>query len=96
MAERIPNRSFARRLRANGTDAERKLWSILRAHRLEGLKFRRQQPIDGYVVDFVCFEARLVIEADRGQHSESRSGAVRDAHLRRAGFRSCGSGTMTS
>jgi very-short-patch-repair endonuclease len=78
--------SFARRLRANSTDAERKLWSVLRAHRLEGYKFKRQQPIDGYIVDFVCFEARVVIEADGGQHSESKGDAVRDAHLRRVGF----------
>jgi very-short-patch-repair endonuclease len=86
MTERESSLSFARRLRANSTDAERKLWSILRAHRLEGYKFKRQQPIDGYTVDFVCFEARLVIEADGGQHSDSRSDVVRDAHRRRAGF----------
>ena len=60
----------ARKLRRNLTDAERRLWSILRGRRLNRFKFRRQQPIGGYIVDFVCFERRLVIEVDGSQHQE--------------------------
>ena len=49
-------REFAKALRNNATDAERKLWSVLRAGRLDGVKFKRQVPLDGYILDFVCFE----------------------------------------
>jgi very-short-patch-repair endonuclease len=58
----------------------------LRGKQLEGLKFRRQVPLDGYIVDFVCFEARLIIEVDGGQHSESQRDKVRDLHFERQGF----------
>jgi very-short-patch-repair endonuclease len=61
--------SRARRLRTNQTDAERILWLRLRDRRLNGLKFRRQVPIDRYVVDFFCADAHLVIELDGGQHA---------------------------
>jgi very-short-patch-repair endonuclease len=61
-------RSNARALRKNSTDAERILWSELRDHRLAGAGFGRQVPIEGYVADFVCHAARLVIELDGGQH----------------------------
>ncbi len=60
----------AKQLRKNSTDAERILWNILRANRLNGLHFKRQQPIGNYVVDFVCFAHKLIIELDGGQHSE--------------------------
>jgi very-short-patch-repair endonuclease len=60
----------ARDLRHNATDAERCLWQHLRGRRLNGLKFRRQYPIAGYVADFACVEAKLVIELDGGQHLE--------------------------
>jgi very-short-patch-repair endonuclease len=80
-------RSFAKRLRANSTDAERKLWSILHAGRLAGLKFKRQVPLDGYVLDFVCFEAKLIIEADGSQHLESPRDQARDAHFAALGYR---------
>ena len=63
----------ARRLRRDQTDAERTLWFRLRDRRLCGLKFRRQMPIDRYVVDFCCESARLIVEVDGGQHVE-RSG----------------------
>jgi primosomal protein N' (replication factor Y) len=76
----------ARRLRKDMTDAERALWRLLRDRRLSGWCFRRQQPIDRYIVDFVCFEARLVIEVDGGQHFESEADKERDAHLRNQGF----------
>ena len=63
------------------TQAERRLWQLLRAKQLEGLKFKRQVPIDRYIADFVCFEARLIIEADGGQHSGSIQDAERDAYF---------------
>ena len=61
----------ARRLRRNPTDAERKLWSLLRRKQLSGYRFRRQVPIGPYVVDFACLAAHLVIEVDGGQHALS-------------------------
>ncbi|UJB31052.1 endonuclease domain-containing protein [Chromobacterium sp. Beijing] len=78
---------FAKSLRRNMTDAEQRLWKQLRAHRLNGEKFRRQQPIGPYIVDFVHFDSRLIIEADGGQHHESRGDAARDAWLQAQGFR---------
>jgi very-short-patch-repair endonuclease len=82
----MDQRSFAKLLRQNMTDAERLLWHHLRAHRLHDQKFRRQQPIGPYVVDFVHFGARLVIEADGSQHNGSASDATRDAWLKNQGF----------
>jgi very-short-patch-repair endonuclease len=64
---------FAPRLRRNQTDAERVLWFRLRDRRLAGLKFTRQVPIDRFVVDFVCKDAKLIIELDGGQHDEDRA-----------------------
>jgi very-short-patch-repair endonuclease len=61
--------SFASRLRRNQTDAERVLWFRLRDRRLNGLKLKRQVPIDKYIVDFCCAEARLIVELDGGQHA---------------------------
>lgn len=61
-------KTFARRMRAESTDAERKLWHILRDRKLGGFKFRRQHPVAGYIVDFFCLEAGVVVEADGGQH----------------------------
>jgi very-short-patch-repair endonuclease len=69
------------------TDAEQLLWRHLRAHRLNGQKFRRQQPLGPYIVDFVHFGARLIVEADGGQHNGSDRDAARDAWLREQGFR---------
>jgi very-short-patch-repair endonuclease len=63
------------------------LWSILRAKRLAGWKFKRQEQIDRYIVDFVCFRARLIVEADGSQHAESTADAQRDAYLFDQGFR---------
>jgi very-short-patch-repair endonuclease len=59
----------ARRLRRDQTDAERVLWFRLRDRRLGGWKFRRQFPIDRFIVDFCCVEARLIVELDGGQHA---------------------------
>jgi len=78
----------ARKLRKESTDAEKRLWSHLRAHRYGGHKFKRQQPIGPYIVDLVCFDARLVIEIDGGQHAdETERDSARDAWLAREGFR---------
>ncbi len=67
---------------------ERRLWKLLRDRRLGGLKFRRQFVFDQgpYIVDFVCFRHRLVVEAD-GPHHDPAADAVRDEWLRRQGFR---------
>ncbi|MGH1349696.1 MAG: endonuclease domain-containing protein [Methyloligellaceae bacterium] len=65
----MPNEN-ARHMRKNPTDAEKALWSRLRGKRLDNFRFRRQQPIDGYIVDFICFEARLVIELDGEYHND--------------------------
>lgn len=82
--------AFARTLRQTMTPQEVKLWFQLRALKKElGWHFRRQAPLEGYIVDFVCFPARLVIEADGGQHNKilhRASDANRDAHLQAAGF----------
>ena len=53
------------------TDVERVMWKELRAHRFGGLKFKRQQPLNNYVVDFICFEKKVVVELDGGQHAEN-------------------------
>lgn len=80
-------RTFSRVLRSNATDAERRLWFHLRARRTGGLKFRRQQPIGKYIVDFVCFEHRLIVEVDGGQHNGSADDRLRDAFLASRGFK---------
>lgn len=61
-------REFARRLRAQSTDAERRLWRLLRGRHFEGFKFRRQYPTGIYFLDFFCVEARLAVELDGGGH----------------------------
>jgi very-short-patch-repair endonuclease len=74
-------------MRRVSTDAERKLWLLLRDRRLSGTKFRRQVPFGSYILDFVCFEYRLVIEVDGGQHAESVTDKMRDTRLSSEGFR---------
>lgn len=71
MKPRNPINTYATELRNNSTDTERLLWRYLRNSQLEGVKFRRQQPIETYIVDFVSFEKRIVIELDGGQHAEN-------------------------
>jgi len=80
-------RQAARRLRRDMTDAERKLWQALRAHRFRGTAFRRQAPLGPYIADFVCHARRLVIEVDGGQHSGSERDARRDEWMAREGYR---------
>jgi very-short-patch-repair endonuclease len=77
----------ARALRRLMTDAERKLWLALRARRFAAAKFRRQVPIGPYVADFLCYEQRLVIEVDGGQHAESARDRLRDRWFEQNGFR---------
>ena len=74
-------------MRKNGTKAEAMLWNQLRNRQMGGFSFRRQVPMDGYIADFVCYSARLIIEVDGWQHADSESDAVRDAHFRNHGFR---------
>lgn len=73
--DRVPGkqRRNARSMRRAMTDAELKLWNELRAHRLMGLGFRRQVPIDRYIVDFACSEHRIVVEVDGSQHGDEAS-----------------------
>ena len=77
----------AKTLRDRSTDAEMLLWRHLRAKQLEGLKFRRQQPIGRYIVDFVCFERKIIVEVDGGQHLNSDTDKGRDNVLKTQGFK---------
>ena len=78
----------ARSLRNTATDAEQTLWRHLRGRQLQGLKFRRQYPIAGYIADFACVEAKLVIELDGGQHADRESyDAERTRKMETNGYR---------
>ena len=74
-------------MRRDMTEAEERLWHELRSRRLGAIKFRRQMPIGAYIADFACLEAKLIVELDGSQHAESPRDAVRDAELKRRGFR---------
>jgi very-short-patch-repair endonuclease len=87
MKPRHSLQGFARELRNNATDVERLLWRRVRNSQLEGVKFRRQQPIETYIVDFISFEKKIVIELDGGQHAESSEyDEQRSACMRANGF----------
>ena len=77
----------ARRLRADETDAEARLWSNLRARRCNGWKFKRQVPVEGYIADFLCAYAKLIVELDGSQHADRAYDRARDAKLVAAGYR---------
>src|ERR1700722_961039 len=77
----------ARELRSRMTDAERKLWFALKDRRFAAFKFRRQVPVGRYIADFLCFEPRLVVEVDGGQHAESVRDVERDDWFARSDFR---------
>jgi very-short-patch-repair endonuclease len=79
-------RGAARRMRREPTDAESKMWWLLRDRRLVGFKFRRQVPFRNYVLDFVCFDRRIVVEVDGSQHGSKRD-QIRDAALAAERFR---------
>lgn len=86
-ASREHLRCHAKNLRRTMPDAESRLWQHLRAARLGGYKFRRQQAIGPYIADFVCTRPRLIIEADGGQHGEQQAyDAARDRYLQAKGF----------
>jgi len=79
---------FARHLRKDMTDAERFVWARVRYLQLGGFKFRRQAPVGRYVADFVCFEAKLILELDGGQHAvRVEADAARTRWLEAQGFR---------
>lgn len=81
-------KQLARSMRRHMTDAERVLWQHLRAHRMGGHKFKRQLIIEPYIVDFVCIEAKLIIEADGGQHGlRAEEDQERTACLKAMGYR---------
>ena len=78
----------ARQLRRNLTDAEKQLWRRLRQQQISSCKFRRQQPIGRYIADFVCFEKKLIVEVDGGQHADHASAdSRRTIWLEGQGFR---------
>lgn len=88
--ERLPRQEGTRRardLRQRTTPHEALLWRHLRAGRMQGVKFKRQQPLGFYIADFVALEERLVIELDGSHHAGSEYDAVRDAELTARGFR---------
>ncbi len=88
MTEQRPLTHVAKLLRHEMTDAERVLWREVRAHRFAGFKFKRQEPLGLYVVDFVCYEARLIVELDGGQHAmQQEADAERTRWLETRGFR---------
>ena len=81
---------LAKNLRKSSTDAERCLWKYIRNKKLSGLKFRRQMPIGKYIADFVCFENKIIIELDGGQHNEDAEivdDKVRTVWLESQGFK---------
>jgi very-short-patch-repair endonuclease len=81
----LTNRS--RSLRSSTTDAEARLWRRLRNRQLGGFKFVRQAPVGAYYIDFLCREARLVVEVDGSQHADSIADRQRDQELRALGYR---------
>ena len=88
MASSNPRTHRARRLRTDAPDVEQKLWSALRNRQLAGAKFRRQVPIDRYFADFVCVEAKLIVELDGSQHAtQVVYDEERTAALEAAGWR---------
>ena len=81
---------FARKMRGEPTEAERKFWFMLRGRRLTGFKFRRQVPAAGYVLDFYCMKGKLVVELDGDQHADPGQleyDLRRTAKLNRLGMR---------
>jgi very-short-patch-repair endonuclease len=79
-------RDRARAMRREPTDAERRMWSLLRDRRFGAVKFRRQETIGPYIVDFVCYGARVIVELDGSQHADSSYDVDRDAWFAARGF----------
>ena len=91
MVKKTPNAGAgerARNLRRDMTEAEQRLWRMLRSPQTEGYRFRRQAPIGGFIADFVCQAARLIVEIDGGQHDpSSEAEASRTRFLEAEGYR---------
>ena len=84
-----PKTTFARQLRVHQTPGEKVLWIKIRAQRFHGLKFRRQVPLEPYIVDFLCFDRKLIIEIDGDSHYEPGAQEYdekREAYLCAQGF----------
>ena len=80
-------RDQARALRRAMTEAEKLMWSKIRDRRLDGVKFKRQKPIAGYIVDFVALDLKLIVEIDGGQHAErAAEDAARTKVLEQSGY----------
>jgi very-short-patch-repair endonuclease len=77
IAKRI--RNFAKEMRREPTDAEAKMWRLLRDRQLTDFKFRRQVPFQSFILDFVCFEERFIVEIDGSQHADSTRDIAREA-----------------
>jgi very-short-patch-repair endonuclease len=84
-AKRI--RNFAKKMRREPTDAEAAMWRLLRDRRLALFKFRRQVPFQNFILDFVCFDTRFIVEIDGSQHASSERDSAREAVLIAEGFR---------
>jgi very-short-patch-repair endonuclease len=80
-------RDFAKKMRREPSDAEARMWRLLRDRQLALFKFRRQAAFQNYILDFVCFDKRVVIEIDGGQHASSQRDVAREAALAAEGFR---------
>jgi very-short-patch-repair endonuclease len=80
-------RDFAKKMRGEPTDAEAKMWRLLRDRRLAQFKFRRQVPFQNFILDLVCFEKRLIVEIDGSQHADSERDTIREVVLLAEGFR---------
>lgn len=78
--------SWPRQLRRNATDAENRLWYVLRNRGLDGWKFVRQFPVGRYIADFACREAALIVELDGGQHADKANGLSRTTYLNSEGY----------
>jgi very-short-patch-repair endonuclease len=83
----VSSKRRARAMRAEPTEAERRLWHALRDRRMQALKFRRQAPVGPYIADFLCVAHQLIVEADGEQHAENLRDAVRDEWLEQHGYK---------
>ncbi|MBL8642402.1 MAG: endonuclease domain-containing protein [Rhodospirillaceae bacterium] len=84
----MPTAKTARRLRRSQTEAEALFWARVRARQLHGAKFKRQCAIGDFIVDFLCFDARLIVELDGGQHADQvASDAEHTQKLEALGYR---------
>ncbi len=83
-------KQYSRQLRENMTTAEKQLWAKVRMKQLKGYQFYRQKPIGGYIVDFFCPRAKLVIEVDGGQHFSDETAKydrIKDEYLSSLGLK---------